>query len=169
MEAFHSWILKSASYQLESDKWYEADFKTQEWNASIYNLSGECDYIANQSYAPLTERLRLLSKHLENADQYYAAALHMLRTPTKEHLQLAIRQNMGGLAVFGDALTDSIKASGLSADEKALLAKNITKTKTAMTAFADSLKRMVDDKHREFKNFRIGKELFAQKFKYDLV
>lgn len=155
--------------QLESDKWYEADFKIQEWNASIYNLSGECDYIINQSYAPLDTRLRFLSKHLESADLYYAAALHMLRTPTKEHLQLAIRQNMGGLSVFGEALSDSIKASGLNADDKAVLDKNIAKTKTAMTAFADSLKAMADDKHREFKNFRIGKELFAQKFKYDLV
>lgn len=155
--------------QLESDKWYEETFKIQEWNASIYNLSGECDYITNQSYAPLDTRLRFLSKHLENADQYYAAGLHMLHTPTKEHLQLAIRQNMGGLAVFGDALNDSIKASGLNADEKATLEKNIAKTKTAMTAFADSLKVIVDDKNRTFKNFRIGKELFAQKFKYDLV
>ena len=155
--------------QLESDRWYITDFKVHEWNASVYNLSGECDYIINQEYAPLDTRLRFLSGHLENADRYYAAALGMLGNPTKEHLQLAIKQNMGGLAVFGDALSDSIKSSGLSEDEKALLEKNIAKTKTAMTAFADSLKAMASDKNREFKNYRIGKELFTEKFKYDLV
>ena len=34
--------------QLESDTWYAAVFKLQEWHASIYNISGSCDYIINQ-------------------------------------------------------------------------------------------------------------------------
>ncbi len=155
--------------QLESDKWYLEVFKIQEWNAANYNLSGDCDYIINQEYAPLDQRLRFLSKHLEHADQYYAAALRMLTNPTKEHLNLAIKQNLGGVSVFSDALNDSIKASGLTEDEKSTLEINIANTKTAMTAFADSLKKIVDDKNRQFKNFRIGKALFTEKFKYDLV
>src|SRR5205085_12457848 len=34
--------------QLESDIWYISVFKQQEWDASIYNLSADCDYIINQ-------------------------------------------------------------------------------------------------------------------------
>src|SRR5258706_2457086 len=51
--------------QLESDLWYTSVFKPQEWNATSFNIAGECDYIINQPYAPLDERLKILSKHLE--------------------------------------------------------------------------------------------------------
>lgn len=69
--------------QLESDIWYLSVFKPQEWDASIYNIASECDYIINQPYAPLDERLKILTKHLEHADEYYSAAIKMLHKPTK--------------------------------------------------------------------------------------
>jgi len=155
--------------QLESDIWYVTVFKPQEWNATSYNLAGECDYIISQPYAPLDERLKILSKHLEHADAFYKAALVTLRNPTKEHLELSIRQNEGGLSVFGSSLTDSIKASGLSQPEKDALQQNIDKTVKATQEFIAALKAMSADKKRAFKDFRIGKELFTAKFKYDLV
>ena len=76
--------------QLESDIWYNSTFKVQEWDASIFNIAGECDYIINQPYAPLDERLKTLSKHIESADAYYKAALAGLREPTKEHMEMAL-------------------------------------------------------------------------------
>ena len=94
--------------QLESDSWYLSVFKAQQWNASSYNLSNECYYIIHQPYAALEERLRILSKHLENADKYYQAGFNMLNSPTKESVGLAIMQNQGGLSIFGDDLKDSI-------------------------------------------------------------
>ncbi len=54
--------------QLESDIWYQSEFKLQQWDASAYNLSNECYYIIHQPYASLEERLRTLSKRLKNAD-----------------------------------------------------------------------------------------------------
>ena len=66
--------------QLESDIWYADVFKIDEWNASLYNLSSGCYYIINQPYAPLDERLRILSKHLEHAEAYYEAAVKILRS-----------------------------------------------------------------------------------------
>jgi Bacterial protein of unknown function (DUF885) len=104
--------------QLESDNWYVSVFKQQEWNPAIYNVAGECDYIINQPYAPLNERLLTLSNHIQNTEAYYKAAINNLNKPTKEHLELAIIQNQGGLSVFGDALMDSIKISNLSTSEK---------------------------------------------------
>jgi len=155
--------------QLESDIWYQSVFKQQEWNASLYNLSGECDYIINQPYAPLDERLKILTRHLQSADEYYQAAINTLHQPTKEHVELSIIQNQGGLSIFGTALTDSIKASHLTNSEKDSLQQNITKTVKAMNTFIAALKAIVADKKYTFRSFRIGKELFTQKFKYDLA
>jgi uncharacterized protein (DUF885 family) len=155
--------------QLESDTWYTSVFKSQEWNATNYNIAGDCDYIINQPYAPLDERLKILSKHLEHADEYYKAALVTLSNPTKEHLELSIKQNLGGLSLFGASLTDSIKASHLTDAEKEALQQNISKTTKAINDFVTALKAIDADKKHVFRDFRIGKELFTQKFKYDLA
>lgn len=155
--------------QLESDIWYTTVFKIQEWDASIYNISGSCDYIINQPYALLDERLKILSSYLQNANDYYSAALKNLKKPTKEHVELSILQNQGGLSVFGTALTDSINASQLTKIEKESLHQNIKNAIAAMNGFTAALKLMVADKNYVFRNFRIGKEMFTEKFKYDLV
>lgn len=155
--------------QLESDIWYITVFKQQEWDASIYNIAGECDYIINQPYAPLDERLLTLSKHLQASDMYYKAALAALNKPSKEHVELAILQNQGGASVFGAALMDSIKASHLSDADKTTLQENITKATTAINGYVDGLKAIVADKNYVFRDFRIGKEMFTEKFRYDLA
>lgn len=155
--------------QLESDTWYSAVFKPQEWDASIYNISGSCDYIINQPYALLDERLKILTSYLQHADDYYIAALNNLHQPTKEHVELSILQNQGGVSVFGAGLTDSINASHLTKIEKDSLHQNINKAIDAMKVFTSALKAMVADKNYVFRNFRIGKEIFAEKFRYDLV
>ena len=155
--------------QLESDIWYTTVFKQQEWDASIYNISGSCDYIINQPYAPLDKRLKILTNYLENSDAYYKAALENLKEPTKEHLEMAISQNKGGLGIFGKALTDSIAASHLNSAEKDALQKNITKAVTAMNGYVSGLQKIDGDKNFKFKDYRIGKKLFAEKFKYDLA
>ncbi len=157
------------SNQLQSDIWYTDVFKIQEWDASTYNISGACDYIINQPYAPLEERLKILTRFLQHAEDYYKAGLHNLNKPTKEHIELAIIQNKGGLDVFGAALTDSIRSSKLTDAETAALEENISKAKHAMNGFIDSLKAIVANKNYVYRDFRIGKKLFAEKFKFDLV
>jgi uncharacterized protein (DUF885 family) len=155
--------------QLESDIWYTTVFKQQEWDASVYNISGSCDYIINQPYAPLDDRLKILTRYLENTDAYYKAAFENLRQPTKEHLEMAINQNKGGLEIFGKSLNDSIAASHLSSAEKDALQKNIAKAKAAMNGYVNGLQKMDSDKNFKFKDYRIGKKLFTEKFKYDLA
>jgi uncharacterized protein (DUF885 family) len=155
--------------QLESDIWYQSVFKQQEWDATYYNISNDCYYIINQPYAALDDRLRILSAHLQHADDYYKAAFKMLHEPTKEHVELSMTQNKGGLSIFGAELTDSIKASHLTDAEKNTLNQNIIKAVSAINMFADSLKGMLDDKNSKFRSFRIGKDLYNVKFKYDLA
>lgn len=155
--------------QLESDIWYTTVFKQQEWDASVYNISGSCDYIINQPYAPLDDRLKILTKYLSNSDAYYKAALENLKQPTKEHLEMAINQNKGGIEIFGKSLTDSIAASHLSAADKDALNKNIAKAIAAMNGYVAGLQKIDNDKNFKFKDYRIGKKLFAEKFKYDIA
>jgi hypothetical protein len=93
----------------------------------------------------------------------------MLHKPTKEHIALAIQQNLGGLSVFGKALNDSINASKLTEAEKKQLHVNIDKTVKAINGYVDALKALTTKNGVEYRDFRIGKKLFAQKFGYDLV
>lgn len=155
--------------QLESDIWYTSVFKPQEWDASMYNLASASDYIVNQPYAPLAERLQILSKYLQNSDEFYKTAITNLKKPTKEHLELAIQQNLGGLVLFGKSLTDSINASLLDDASKKALQQNIDKTVKAVNDYVTALKSILADKKYEFRDFKIGKELFKDKFKYDLA
>jgi len=155
--------------QLQSDIWYTAVFKIQDWDASMYNISASVDFIINQPYAPLEERLRILTRFLQHTDEYYKAGLSNLNKPTKEHIELAIVQNKGGLEVFGAALADSIKSAHLSSNEKSDLLQNITRTLNAMNEYIDSLKAIVANKNYVYRDFRIGKELFTEKFKYDIA
>jgi len=155
--------------RLESDSWYQSVFKQQEWDASFYNIAYDCDNIINQAYAPLGERLKILTRHLEHADTYYSEALKTLHKPTKEHIALAIQQNLGGLSVFGKALTDSINASQLTNTEKTGLQNNIDKTVKAIHAYVDGLKAINATKGYEYRDFRIGKKLYTEKFGYDLA
>ena len=155
--------------QLESDAWYQSIFNSRQWDAASYNLSNECFYIIHQPYARLEDRLRILSKHLENADRYYQAAFKMLYQPTRESVGLSIMQNQGGLSIFGKELTDSIKSSQLKAAEIDTLNQNVAKTVKAINGFANSLKGILANKNYVFRKFKIGKELYREKFKYDLA
>jgi Bacterial protein of unknown function (DUF885) len=155
--------------ELDAENWYTSVFRQQEWDASGYNLSGDVDYILNQPYAPLDERLIILTRHLQHADAYFHAGLRNLNRPVKEYLELSILQNQGGLDLLGAGLTDSIKASHLSEASKDSLRVNVARTVTAVKWFVDSLKAIAANKQYVFRDFRIGKDLFTAKFKYDLA
>ena len=64
---------------------------------------GECYEIINNSYAPLTERLRTLSSHIAHSDAYYAAAINMIKQPTREHADLAVKQTAAALKYLAHA------------------------------------------------------------------
>ena len=155
--------------QLNSSIWYTDTFKIQEWDPSGYNLGGECYEIINKNYAPLTERLKTLSNHLQHAGDYYVAALKIIHQPTREHTELAALQNEGSLDVFGKSLTDSINAASLSAAEKDTLQQRITRTTSAIKNYVSELKKILADKNYSFRSYRIGDTLFNQKFHYDIV
>lgn len=156
--------------QLESTIWYTEVFKGHEWNPSSYNVGGAFGIMINGRYAPLDERLRAISAKMEKLEDYYAAAKANIQNPTKEHTELAIMQNEGALSVFGSAMIDSVHASGLSQTEKENLFANIELGKMAIQDYIDFLKNEIQPTLDEnARGFRIGKELFTQKFQHDIV
>jgi uncharacterized protein (DUF885 family) len=155
--------------QLQSDRWYNDTLKSREWNPASYNISGECYYILTQPWAPLDERLKTLSAHIEHADSFYHHALLAIHHPVKEFVGLAIQQNQGGLDVFGKDLMDSLNKSHLYADEKDSLKKRVARCTNAMKEYINALTKMLADRTTLFKDYRLGKELYNTKFKYDLI
>lgn len=155
--------------QLKSTVWYIDTFKIQEWDPSGYNIGGECYELINKNYAPLTERLKTLGKHLEGVPAFYAAALNMIKQPTKEHTDLAVLQNEGSLDIFGKMLTDSVNISSLSAPEKDTLAKQAAAATAAIKNYVAELKKILAGKSSSFRSYRIGDTLFNRKFHYDIV
>ncbi|MDC8758011.1 DUF885 domain-containing protein [Janthinobacterium fluminis] len=156
------------SNKLNADRWYLTTFREFEWNPANYNIAGSLDFILNTEYAAQPQRLRTLLKRIAGVPQYYAAARESIATPTREHTQLAVAQSAGVLTVLGD-LDRAAQASILTPAEKQLYTQRIAAARTAVNGYAAWLGEL--DKSMEqggARPFRIGKELYEQKFGYDI-
>jgi uncharacterized protein (DUF885 family) len=156
---------------LKAGIWYDTAFKSFEWNPANYNVAGEFAEILNGRYAPLNERLTMFDKRLKNVVAYYEVAKKELKNPTIEHTDLAILQHEGSVEeVFGKNLQDSVKASTLDEATKSHLLAYADTAKKAMLDYAGYLKTMRKTMTPEnSRSFRIGKELYDTKFKYDIA
>lgn len=152
---------------LQASRWQLDTLREQQWNPASYNLGASVGEILNGRYWPLDRRLRAISNKLSHATDYYAAAEATIKQPTREHTELAILQNQGGLAVFGKALQDSIAKSGLTAQEKQQFTDRLATTRLATEGFINFLKTEVLPAGN-FRSFRLGKALFDQKFAYEI-
>lgn len=150
---------------LDGSSWEQSSFKSREWNPSNYNVCGGFAEMLANNYAPLDERLRNFSLRLRNVPAYYQAAKANIKNPTKEHTQLAIEQNRGGLSVFTTDLIASLEKSKLSeAEKKELLARSEAAQK-AISDYASWLEKLPNPNPR---SFRLGSELYAKKFEFDI-
>ncbi len=156
---------------LKGGIWYDTAFKSFEWNPANYNVAGEFAEILNGRYAPLNNRLIMFDKRLNNVSAYYQAAKRELKNPTIEHTDLAILQHEGSVEeVFGKNLLDSVMASTLDEATKTHLLSYADTAKKAMLGYVDYLKTMRKTMTTEnSRSFRIGKDLYDTKFKYDIA
>jgi uncharacterized protein (DUF885 family) len=153
--------------ELRGQRWYADTLRSWQWNPASYNLGASVGDLLGGRHYPLARRLRNISDKIAQAPAYYAAAKANITNPTREHAELAVQQNEGGLAVFGPALADSVRKSSLSAAEKQLLAQRIAGAQQAVRGYINFLKKDVLT-GKEFRSFRIGKALFARKFALDI-
>ncbi|MBC6607823.1 DUF885 domain-containing protein [Hymenobacter sp. BT188] len=152
---------------LDKSRFYTDTLRSWSWDPSSYNLGASVAEILNGRYYPLDRRLRAISIKIDHAPDYYEAAQTNIKQPTREHTELAILQNEGGLQVFGPALQDSIKRSGLDAREKKELQDRIATTRLVIENYLKFLRGEVLAGGK-FRSFRLGKELFDRKFTLDI-
>ncbi|MBN9482213.1 MAG: hypothetical protein BGO70_16685 [Bacteroidetes bacterium 43-93] len=151
--------------QLESSIWSVNEEKSYEWNPAQYNISEGFADILNGTYDSLDNRLHNIGKRLAVVPAFYEAAKQNIKNPTVEHTQLAIEQNIGGASVFEQDLPAALQKSHLSEAEKAVIKEKAALAATAMKGYADWLKNLKNDHPR---SFRLGKELYAKKFDFDI-
>jgi uncharacterized protein (DUF885 family) len=146
------------------------EFRDYEWNPASYNVSGSfADIIQNKNISK-EENLRALYLRMANIPAYYAVAKKMIKNPTIEHTDLAIKQNKGGEDVFKGMMLDSLRKTTMSDDEKKKIESRINESVKAIDDYADWLAKEVKPtlKPETARSFRIGKELYEKKFQYDI-
>lgn len=151
--------------QLKSAQWYITDFKSYEWNPADYNVCGGFAEMLANNYDSLDTRLHNFYLRMKNIPAYYAVAKQQLKNPTLEHTQLAIDQNAGGASTFDADLKEALSKSRLPASEKDAI---LTRAKEATEAINDFVKWLKELKNDSPRSFRLGKDLYAKKFEYDI-
>ena len=152
---------------LKSTKWSITQFKSFVWNPSEYNPGGSIADILNNKKEKSEIKVQHAIQKLKNIDKYYATAKTNIKNPTKEHTELAIMQLKGTIDYFASSLNDSIKKTSLNENKKKELLNEVVKTNSNISSFVSFLDSILKNT-KNFRDFRIGKELYAEKFKYDI-
>ena len=154
---------------LAQTRWQQLTLKQWSWDPSQYNVATAFALLLTTDYAPLDERLRAVLARMEKVPAYYAAARANLDHPSREFEQLAAAQNQGALEVFDDSLARQVAGSGLSAAEKGLFEERRLAARAAIQGYVDALKQLDSSLTPDYaRSFRLGKELYAQKFAFDI-
>lgn len=154
---------------LLQERWDIETFKSWQWNPANYNVAGGFAQLINENFAPLDERLRSFLARMENVPAYYAAAQDNIAQSTLEHTQLAIMQNKGAFSVFSDDLLKQVAASGLTQQEQALFNERFKLAVAAIEHHIQWLTTLEAKLQKEgARSFRIGEELYEQKFAFDI-
>ncbi|MES2060668.1 MAG: DUF885 domain-containing protein [Bacteroidota bacterium] len=151
--------------QMEGIQWNLEQLKAYQWDPSSYNVIGTFASILNEHYAPLTQRLRSFYQKMQNIPAYYKEAEKQLKNPVAELTQLAIDQHLGGVGVIESDFADSLKKTNIPAAEQKLMVERAKLSAEAIKGYAAFLKAMKNDKPR---SFRLGKDFYEAKFKYDI-
>ncbi len=157
--------LKMIENQLQATIWSANDQKSYEWNPSDYNVCGSFAEMLNGNYDSLDTRLHNIGIRMAAVPAYYEAAKQNIKNPTVEHTQLAIEQNLGGISVFEVDLKSALAKSHLPEAEKQEIGTRAQAAVAAIKSYADWLKQLKNDQPR---SFRLGKDLYAKKFDFDI-
>ncbi|KNC67998.1 DUF885 domain-containing protein [Pseudoalteromonas ardens] len=157
--------------RLKSTRWEIEKFKSWQWNPSRYNVSYGFATILNSRFKSEDEKLRLVFDRLNYVPAYYRAAQANISDPTLEYTQLGIQQNNGAFSVLTDDLLTRVDSlSTFSEKEKAEFKQRFANAKTAIHGYIDFL-TAVEKKMQstgEARSFRIGEELYEEKFAFDI-
>ncbi len=151
--------------QLKYAVWSIEELLAWQWDPTNYNVCGSFADMLGNTYAPLDTRLKSFKAKMANVPAFYAAAKLNVKHPTREHTQLAIEQNLGGISVFEKDLDVALTESKLPATEKQAIKASAAKCVTAIQDFAQWLKTMDNPMPR---SFRLGNSLYDKKFDFEI-
>ena len=151
--------------QMQELEWNIQQLRGYQWDPSSYNVIGSFATILNEHYAPLAQRLHHFYQRMVNIPAYYKEAEKQLKNPVAELTTLAIEQHLGGVGVFEKDFEDSLKKSNIPQAEKQPMLDRAKASAEVIKAYAEWLKNLKNDKPR---SFRLGKELYDAKFKYEM-
>jgi hypothetical protein len=154
-----------------AQKWSLTELRSWRWNPSVYNVAEPFALLRDLTFAPLDERLRIFSRRLERVPAYYVAAKENIDGPTREHTRLAIDQNRGALGVFGPDLEHTLEMSGLSAAERSSFNRRLAAARAAIDDYVrwlEALDERLATGAVAARSFRLGAELYAPKFAYEI-
>ncbi|MEX2380259.1 MAG: DUF885 domain-containing protein, partial [Vicingaceae bacterium] len=154
---------------LASIDFHENEFKSHEWDPSSYNLGGAFFQVINYRKHSLEERLKNLKLKLKDVPAYYEAAQANLKDPTRVHTQLAIEQLEGSKSIFQKTLMDSLAVAELDDSFNQEFKTLVEQAVSAIDEYVNYLKTdVLVNIAEDDESFRIGKELFEEKFKHQI-
>ncbi len=151
--------------QMESIEWSLQQLKSFQWDPSSYNVISTFAYILNEHYEPLDRRLRSFYQKMANIPAYYKEAEKQIKNPATDLTNLAIDQHLNGVGVIEKDFADSLKKSSIPQAEQKPMLERARLSAEAIKAYAAWLKALKNDHPR---SFRLGKELYESKFKYEI-
>ena len=151
--------------EMQSIEWNIQQLKAYQWNPSTYNITGTFAFILNEHYAPLANRLRHFYQKMANIPAYYKEAEKQVKNPVNELTELAEGQLTDGLNVFEKDYEDSLKKANIPQPEQKQMVDRAHASADVIKGFAEWLKALKNDHPR---SFRLGKDLYADKFKYEI-
>ena len=162
--------------ELESSIWYAQEFRSHEWNPSIFNIGGGFDRLVSDKDLTLAEKLRKIYLRMKSVPNYYKAAVSNIQDPTMEHSQLAAFRIGGTLKVFDQKIRD-LAAKATSADwgriSESEFNEQLNYAIEGIKRFEMYLNKKVLPtlKAREkdkVRSFRIGEKSYEKKFQFDI-
>lgn len=156
--------------ELRSTLWRLTVFKDYTWDPSRYNIAGPIGLLLNTDYESLDLRLLAIGDRLSKVPDYYRAAMANIDVPALPQTRIAIDQNKGALKLLEGRLSLAFEASDL---EPAVKQDMHSRNDRAMAGIKDFI-AFLEAKLPELeaggaRDFRIGADLYEQKFAFDIV
>ncbi len=162
--------LKLITNELKSSIWNYEVLKSHEWNPARYNMGSDISGVLEKEKRALEDRLKDISKKLALSKEYYQAAQNNIKQATQEHLNLAIKQIEGFHKYLNSQVKAAVKKSKLKTQEKKEFNRNLDSTLQASKKYVSYLRGLLSNPQKMggFKSFRLGEDLYKQKFEFDL-
>ena len=152
-------ILRTA---VESELLALTDLDEASWNPMLHNPGQALYGLLSRDFAPLPQRLTSVAARLRAVPDYLEAARDRLSDMCQVHVETAIGQLEGTLALIEGEIPATLAKAGTGAD----LSAEVSQAAAAVRAFQDWLRGQLAGAQR---SARLGKELFANKLALTLA